>query len=467
MNLKHYITVLLLLTGYGMPHNVYAADIPAKDIDTTISTVNMDNAEEINKLERKTKLHALEQNKVTNPGNIQITTKKIGKIVTDKNYNSAMTLKAGESLSVARLDQLVENLKTNLTEPIILLEPTADDDIYNVIIRTKRHKDLQVDIALDDDNDSSYGHLNSYLTIARDYNFLPGDSLSVVLREHLSENRYKHTGGLRYLHYGAPLGKFKMGMTKYRNFQKERLPRSANLLNTYSDNLNIGVSNTYYRDQHKKLGYELTFKSIKNINKINDVTINITSNQYKTLTLGFNGLYYGNNSILSINPSIEIYRKNLAKNIAEVYNKNYIKWQMMGVYSKNYAKTSRYYDNYTASWGISYAPMHQLNNRQFSIGGVNSVRGFKHSTVRADKGLYVQNTFTRHFRHWSPFVGLDIGISRDYALPENDLLIGLAVGSSYQAGNFTANITIAQPLHVGYHMNKEHLPVYISMNYSF
>ncbi|SQC94201.1 Haemolysin secretion/activation protein ShlB/FhaC/HecB [Fusobacterium necrophorum subsp. necrophorum] len=57
----------------------------------------------------------------------------------------------------------------------------------------------------------------------------------------------------------------------------------------------------------------------------------------------------------------------------------------------------------------SYTSDHLLDANKFEMGGLNSVRGFKESTIKGDKGIYMSNTFSFEREGISPFIGFDFG----------------------------------------------------------
>jgi len=109
-----------------------------------------------------------------------------------------------------------------------------------------------------------------------------------------------------------------------------------------------------------------------------------------------------------------------------------------------------------------------LDNNKFEMGGFDSVRGFKENTIKGDKGLYIQNTLTwRNKSFFDPFVGLDLGLSRDRYRKNSDRIAGIAVGLKFQKDNLTAEIAFSRPLRRADEMPKETPPIFFKMSYQF
>lgn len=471
--MKSKICLILGLMMAVLPlDKVFANDLN-KDKEVIDQSIEQ-NINQVDTLEKYTKTNQNDKLTIKNNKKIpNMNDKYIGKIEVDHNYDLVIPFKEGDKLNMANIDQLIENLKTGLTDPLVLLKPTKDKNIYDVIIKTKRIKEFRGNLAINNDNDDMvYGHNDIYISVSKDHIITYGDTLTLLFREQLSKERYMHTNGLRYINYTMPMGKYKLSVTKYRNFQKNRLEKSKLLSNVYTDNVSINLINTYNRSQKKKLSYSIGTKYNKATTIIGDVYYNKQNNSYTSLNIGWNGIYYGNNSAASINPSVEIFNAGMTKNLNKKYKENYAKLNFNAFYTKNYHIGKNYYDNYTVNISGSYSPYHQVNNRQFIMGGLNSVRGFKNTNAHGDKGFYIKNTFTRNYKHFSPFIGLDFGMTKDYSLPYTDKIGGVSFGLNYKNRNLQGSLTVAKPILFGKAMEyegkrKEKLPIYFQLNYDF
>lgn len=64
----------------------------------------------------------------------------VNKIITDGNYSLMLPFKENDVFNIQQLDQLVENLKTNLSEPQVVVIPSNKENYYDIIIKTERKK---------------------------------------------------------------------------------------------------------------------------------------------------------------------------------------------------------------------------------------------------------------------------------------------------------------------------------------
>lgn len=64
----------------------------------------------------------------------------VNKITADGKYPLFLPFKENDAFNIQQLDQLVENLKTNLSEPQVMVIPSNKENYYDIIIKTERKK---------------------------------------------------------------------------------------------------------------------------------------------------------------------------------------------------------------------------------------------------------------------------------------------------------------------------------------
>ena len=135
--------------------------------------------------------------------------------------------------------------------------------------------------------------------------------------------------------------------------------------------------------------------------------------------------------------------------------------------NKNFMLTKNQAANYKLNIGASYSDDRLLSRNKFDIGSEYTVRGFKESSVSGDKGIYINNTLTLLNENFSPFIGLDFGISKDKDLDFVDKIAGMAAGVKYNRNNLNMSLTFSKPLKRSKGMPKESNPIYYNISYSF
>ena len=106
-----------------------------------------------------------------------------------------------------------------------------------------------------------------------------------------------------------------------------------------------------------------------------------------------------------------------------------------------------------------------MSDAKFTLGDEFTVRGFKDSSISADRGAYISNTFQFPFEigkygiaSAAPYVGYDVGTARDNcASGDNhcttDYLMGAAIGLKASGRNFNTYLTLGWPLMAPERMN--------------
>ena len=153
--------------------------------------------------------------------------------------------------------------------------------------------------------------------------------------------------------------------------------------------------------------------------------------------------------------------------VKKPYKKEFDKYNFDFLLNKNFMLTKNQVANYKLNIGASYSDDRLLSRNKFDIGSEYTVRGFKESSVSGDKGIYINNTLTLLNKSFSPFIGLDFGISKDKDLDFVDKIAGIATGVKYNKNNLNMSLTFSKPLKRSKGMPKESNPIYYNISYSF
>ncbi|MCL4580780.1 hemolysin activation protein [Fusobacterium nucleatum YWH7199] len=398
----------------------------------------------------------------------------VNKIITDKNYSLALPFSENDVLDMKVVDQLVENLKTGLSESKVGIVPSNRENYYDVIIQTERKKSLIGGIALDNNNYKDYGRENLYFNLGRDDILSSGDFLSFYLKERLTKHRKDNKERLYTISYSIPVKNWKINYT----FSREEVKNKIQLRNYKTNNIenihNLEHSKLLYRNMSTKLDIFFGFRLKDTKNYFNDIKLDVSSKRHNRIVLGTKLLHYVENGVLYVEPNIE---KGVAllggegnKNNSKTefpFDKEFVKYNLSIYFSKNFYPTNYGYFNYATNIYGSYSSDHLLDANKFEMGGEDSIRGFKENTIKGDTGFYISNTLTFEKGLFSPFIGLDFGLSRDYYRDESDKLLGAAGGVKIVKNDVTASLTFSKALKYAKDMPKENYPIYFKVSYSF
>lgn len=176
----------------------------------------------------------------------------VNKIITDKNYSLTLPFKENDVFNIQQLDQVVENLKTNLSEPQVVVIPSNKENYYDIIIKTERKKILDANITLDNNNYKDYGRENLYLSLGRDHIFSGGDYFSIYTKERLTKNRKEHRESLYSVSYAIPIRNWKVSYSFSHEKTKNKI-LSSKYKNRKVENIHsIEFSKVLYRNTTKK-----------------------------------------------------------------------------------------------------------------------------------------------------------------------------------------------------------------------
>ncbi len=398
----------------------------------------------------------------------------INKIISDKNYFQALTFKEKEILDMHKIDQFVENLKTNLSEPKIAVVPSEIQDCYNIIIQTQREKQFEGYIMLDNDNYKDYGRENAYLGATRDNIILPGDILSLNLKERITKERKNHKERSYGINYSVPIKSWKLNYNFSHEETEDRI-LNGNYKSQKDENThNIEISKIYFRNADTKLEMFFGLKLKDTKNYFDNIKLDVSSKKHNSIIAGTRMTRYVENGILYAEPSIEkgvaLFGGDGNKGDEQgdlPFDKEFLKYNFNVYFNKSFYPTKYGYFNYTFNINGSYSKDHLLDANKFEMGGSGSIRGFKENTVKGDKGVYISNTLSFERKMISPFVGLDFGLSRDYYREDDDKMIGAAAGVKFVKNDFSASLTFSKPLLRAKDMPKESNPIYFKISYNF
>ncbi|RXZ69520.1 ShlB/FhaC/HecB family hemolysin secretion/activation protein [Fusobacterium necrophorum] len=398
----------------------------------------------------------------------------VNKITADGNYSLVLPFKENGVFDIRELDQLVENLKTNLSEPQVFVIPSNKENYYDIFVKTERKKMLDASITLDNNNYKDYGRENLYLNLGRDHIFSGGDYVSISMKERLTKNRKEHRESLYSISYAIPIRNWKASYSFSHEKTKNKILSSKSESRKIENSHNIEFSKVLYRNATKKIDFFFGFNLKDTKNYFNEIKLEVSSKRRNKIFLGSRMYYYFNNAMLYLEPSIERGVRFLGgegdknRNQASFpFDKEFKKYNMNIYLNKSFSPTNYGYFNYTANISTSYTSDHLLDANKFEMGGLNSVRGFKESTIKGDKGIYMSNTFSFEREGISPFIGFDFGLSRDYYRKEGDKLIGAAIGIKFKKSNILATVTFSKALKYAQDMPRENPPIYFKILYSF
>lgn len=398
----------------------------------------------------------------------------IDNIVSDDSYWPALPFKSGDVLKIQEIDQAVENLKTSLTDVEIDIVPSEKPSYSDIHIQKKRKKQLSGLVSFDNDNYKDHGRENVFVSLNRDYLLFAGDMVNVSWKERITDSREKYRKSTYNFSYTIPIGFSKLQYQFSREDNKDSVIENRYKTKKNEDNHKIELSRVFFRNAKQKWeGYSYVNVQ-KNRNYFDGIKLEVSSKRYSRVGVGLRNLYYLSNGYIftdiGFEKGVPIFGGEGDKNnnsVRDPFKKEFSKWNVNVSGSKALFVNAYGYLNYSFRFSGAYSPDHLLDSNKFEMGGVNSVRGFKESTIKGDKGLSLQNTLSWEGKHWSPFIGLDYGLSRDRYRDSSDSIAGMAAGLRYHNSSLEAELTFSKSLQRAKDMPKESPPIYFKLSYKF
>lgn len=398
----------------------------------------------------------------------------IEKVLSEKSYNLSFPAKEGKILNICDIDQLIENVNGKSVELKVNVLASEKVGRSNIEIKEKRLKEFVGTISLDNNNYKDYGRENISFSLGRASTFFAGDFVNFYIKERITKKIKNHRESLYKFSYSLPIGysKLEYSFSKKKNSD---VISTGKYRNKRMENIhNLNFSRVLSRNKKNKFEVysNINFKATKNY--FDYIKLDVSSKKYTTLGMGFkNLLFIKNGYVLSdfkIEKGVRLFggagnEKN--NNIKASFDKEFLKLIFSSSFNKNFFFTKYGYLNYSGDLYSVYSKSHLLDQNKFEMGGIDSVRGFKESTIKGDKGAYVLNTLTWEGNLLKPFLGFDFGISRDRYRKNSDKIVGCALGLSYENAYLSARLTLSKTIKRAEDMSKESLPIYFKVSYNF
>lgn len=371
---------------------------------------------------------------------------------------TAFNIKEGSDFNIKDLDQGVENL--NIGGKNYKLEIVGND----VIIHDSGNEyQKSINVTLDN---SPSKFLHTKLDVSTEkYNLLNlNDTLRISANTRLNPNIFRDFDTKLNFGYTIPNGyktyRYNLGLSSSMNKQ---LGKAGKDIKTTSFNINqkFDFSKIIYKDKDQKTVFNANLGVDKANTWVSGVKIDVQSlwNIYTTQSLNYtksieNGSY-------SIKGSQEI-----------GINNPYFKYTFDANLDKNYFLENKNTLSYSmkSGGGFVFSPNKVLDKNKITIGDESTVRGFKKSSISGEIGAYVNNTLTYRMRNtnFSPYIGLDFGITKDHSLDNPQGALGFSLGFGYKINGYNINAAIAKgvifPID---NKTNEKYAIYLSINKRF
>ncbi|OAT24285.1 ShlB/FhaC/HecB family hemolysin secretion/activation protein [Proteus myxofaciens] len=390
---------------------------------------------------------------------IQIIEGKINKIIIDDSSKilSAIIFPSYKEkvLNLRDLEQGLEQLN-RLTTSQYTMEIQASDKVgYSSVFINKVHKKfpLNSQLTIDNSGSKSTGEivltsstiLDSLLGLGEQWSFLFNSNIDFSNSHH--QRAYSASVNIPYGYWF-----YQYQISHHRSVHPLKSNYNSYPHKTSNTNQQIDIRRLVYRDKQQKIitGIALKYKKLKTQLAHQKLLI---SSPILTSFL-FTPQYQLNfvNGYFIINPTAEIGLSLLGASpdyIADNSPRNHYKKLSINVIfqyrlPKDFIYLSSFYGQHT--------PDNLYSVEKISLGGLNSIRGYKTQSLNANKGFYWRNEINTPWLNsfvgkWKFSVAVDYGVANsDQYQTKQQTLLGSAVGASFSKSIFSSQVLINKPL---------------------
>lgn len=386
----------------------------------------------------------------------------------------------GKLLKTQDMDQGIENMNIGGTNNVTDIVPTEEYGYSNIEIE-EGYAPTGFGVGLDNSGTEDKGVAKLNVSFSQDNLLGINDNLTLNYIERLSKFRDEDKESNYDIGYSFAIGywnfSYSYNLGDNSNTSKGEIGNYLSL--SKSEKHKFKLKRILFRNQTTKTTFNTEVVLKNNKNNFNGITLSVNTKKYTTFKFGIDhttrllgGSLFG---MLEYERGVpwfggegdpKVLPLGAYKNEYNKLNFN-IDWQRgFSIWTQNL--------QYKMKIGGAYSDDRLLSANQFTMGDEYTVRGFKESSVAGNKGIYINNTLTylwsdginKYIKMFTPFIGFDMGVSRDLDLPTSDFIMGMAVGLKLNIFGFNGSITYGIPLRRADGMPVEENPIYLNIGYN-
>lgn len=394
----------------------------------------------------------------------------------------SIPIKSGDILNIEKLDQALENLSLGNWNYDIHIFP-SNKDVHSVdntslnwdIVILGERKEQNMLIGTDNSSHKDLGQSQWYTNLQ--YGDLLGlsDLWSFSSIDRITKSRSSNRETATNLSFEIPVKTFKIKYSLEHGYNKNKIESlSKYTIKSKVQSHRLTLQRLIHRDKVSRTNLISSFYLRDYNTTLNNLKLDVNSKRYSYVTLGLERLNFFQGGILYFLVEFE-------KGVPWFESEKNTKETKLSGYNMEYEKINFFLnwekfigDNfiYTLKSGGIYSEDRLLSINQFTTGDLYTVRGFKETAVNGNKAIYFNNTLSYEIQNLnsmsiSPFIGADIGWSRDKDLNHSDNLIGIAIGVEVNYKSLMGKLTYGQPIEIPSGLKKESGIIYFSIQYNF
>lgn len=392
----------------------------------------------------------------------------------------------GEVLNLRELEQLVDQL-TRLPSRQAQLELVPGDEVGSsrVQLQGQRDKPWRVSATRNNDGDRSSGEQQMGLGLNWDSPLGLADQFSLRANQDAVSDHWRHSDS-QYLNYSVPWGWWTFTYSYNQSYYRTRDDSSGFPFKLDGDSQmhQLRVERVIHRDALSKTAVNLGISHLRTNNYLDDSLIDVSSTRLSESQLGVNHGRRIGTAFLNLDAG---WQQGIGAFDAQGAGDPH-GTEPVARYNK-YSLTLSYLQPFTL-WGEAFSfdslatgqrsedPLY--SPQRISVGGLNSVRGFKQQTLTGNSGGYWRNQLRwRRPVSWAPLqpfvqeygaaLAYDVGVIKgDHNNPDtHGRLSGNAVELNLRGQYFAASVSFARSLQRPDSLERREHPIYVRMDAFF
>lgn len=392
----------------------------------------------------------------------------------------------GEVLNLRELEQLVDQL-TRLPSRQAQLELVPGDEVGSsrVQLQGQRDKPWRVSATRNNDGDRSSGEQQMGLGLDWDSPLGLADQFSLRANQDAVSDHWRHSDS-QYLNYSVPWGWWSFTYSYNQSYYRTRDDSSGFPFKLDGDSQmhQLRVERVIHRDALSKTAVNLGISHLRTNNYLDDSLIDVSSTRLSESQLGVNHGRRIGTAFLNLDAG---WQQGIGAFDAQGAGDPH-GTEPVARYNK-YSLTLSYLQPFTL-WGEAFSfdslatgqrsedPLY--SPQRISVGGLNSVRGFKQQTLTGNSGGYWRNQLRwRRPVSWAPLqpfvqeygaaLAYDVGVIKgDHNNPDtHGRLSGNAVELNLRGQYFAASVSFARSLQRPDSLERREHPIYVRMDAFF
>ncbi|MDE6885785.1 MAG: ShlB/FhaC/HecB family hemolysin secretion/activation protein [Helicobacteraceae bacterium] len=380
-----------------------------------------------------------------------------------------------DKLNIFDLDQGIENLNNSSYMYNMQIKPSEKTGYSDIYIDEEFYS-YGLTFDLDNSASKDKGMYRGSIGYTHSNLLNLNDSINLTYLKRFFNEVTDDKEDIYMLNYSIPIRYLKISYSLQYSYSSSMIYGITTTQNkSISMKHKLNLKYILHRSQTDKVSIYLNAELKDNTNKLGSIKVESSSGRYTSIKAGIdystkiaNGSFF----IMAEYQGGIPFLGGKRNSKDSVYDINYNKFYFNMSYLKYVYTNETLGLIFKTNFAGSYSKNTLLYADKFFVGDEYTIRGFKESSAAWDYGAYINNTLSLKFMqphrllNIEPFIGLDIGHGRDYGLPRNDTLVGIAAGFKYYIENFEISLTISKDLYKGYGMPNENLPIYFKISAS-